>query len=354
MSSAPLLADLTTIGLGGPAGELVTVTTAGELAQALQDHAGDEVLVLGGGSNLVVADAGFPGTVIRIAIPGVAVGQAGADGGVDVTIGAGENWEAAVRQVVARGLTGFAPLSGIPGSTGATPVQNVGAYGTEVSDLLTSVTLYDRSAGVLRTATAAELGLGYRSSALRGTSRAVVTDVTFRLGRTPTTVSYRELASTLGIAPGGTAPEADIRAAVLDLRRGKGMVIEHGNPDPDTRSAGSFFTNPILDGAALQVTDAAIHDRFGPDAAYPRYPAGQGQTKLSAAWLIERAGFVRGFAGPGGRVGLSTKHTLALVNRGGTTSELLALARQVRDGVRAAFAVDLRPEPVLVGVSLDD
>jgi len=349
------LADLTTLRLGGPAPELVTVTSTPELAAAMQRY-GQRVLVLGGGSNLVVADEGIAIPVVRIAIPGVAIGSEGEDGSVAVTVGAGEDWDAVVERLVSAGLTGLAPLSGIPGSTGATPVQNVGAYGTEIADLLVGVTLYDRATGELRTVAGADLQLGYRSSALRGTERAIITDVTLRLGRKPCLIKYAELARTLGVEPGGTAPEAEIRRAVLGLRRGKGMLIESGVDDPDTRSAGSFFTNPILDKSALARTDRAIRGRLGADVGYPRYPAGTDgrMTKLSAAWLIERAGFGKGFDGPGGRVGVSTKHTLALVNRGGTTADLLALAREIRDGVRAAFSVTLHPEPVLVGVSLDD
>lgn len=353
VSTAVRLADLTTLRLGGPAPALVTVTTPAELADALRAAAGAPVLVLGGGSNLVVSDAGVSGPVVRIAIPGVSYGPERVDGCVDVTVGAGEDWSALVDEVVERGLTGLAPLAGIPGSTGATPVQNVGAYGTEVSDLLVSVTLYDRASGTRRSVPAADLQLGYRSSALRGTDRAVVTEVTFRLSRRPTVVRYAELAAALGVRPGDTAPEPRIREAVLALRRAKGMVIEAGARDPDTYSAGSFFTNPILDDAALARAEAAIAARLGADARYPRYPAGDGRTKLSAAWLIDRAGFGKGFQGPGGRVAVSGKHALALVNRGGTTADLLALARRIRDGVQDRFDVRLHPEPVLVGVTFD-
>lgn len=351
------LADLTTLRLGGPAPELVPVSSADEVIDAMRTYRG-RVLVLGGGSNLVVADEGVSTPVLRIAIPDLYIGTDRMDGTVPVTIGAGVDWDFAVERVVAEGLTGLAPLSGIPGSSGATPVQNVGAYGTEIGELLERVTLYDRTTGIVRTAAAAELGLAYRSSALRGTERAVITDITLRLRRDAGTVRYAELARTLGIEIGDSAPEVDIRDAVLSLRRGKGMVIEPGTDDPDTRSAGSFFTNPILDPSAAARTDLAIRSRFGAGATYPCYPAGRnpaGQelVKLSAAWLIERAGFGKGFDGPGGRVGISSKHTLALVNRNGTTADLLHLARQIRNGVTDAFAVTLQPEPVLVGVSLD-
>jgi UDP-N-acetylmuramate dehydrogenase len=345
------LADLTTLRLGGPATELVTVTTVAELSAAMTRFrdAGEPVLVLGGGSNLVIADAGVPGPVVRVAILGLTIRDNG-DGTADVTVGAGEDWDGLVRQVVAAGLTGLAPLSGIPGSTGATPVQNVGAYGTEIADMLTSVTLYERDTSQVHEVPAAELGLGYRSSVLRGTDRAVVVAVTLRLGTAPTPVKYAELARALLVEPGTSADESAIRQAVMRLRRSKGMVIEPGMSDPDACSAGSFFTNPILDAAQAERADRAIRVRLGDAVVYPRYPAGPALTKLSAAWLIERAGFPKGFDGPGGRVGLSTKHTLALVNRGGTTADLLELARQIRDGVQEAFAVELHPEPVFVGV----
>jgi UDP-N-acetylmuramate dehydrogenase len=350
------LADFTTLRLGGPAPDLITVTTAAELVQAVP-AGGPAVLVLGGGSNLLVADEGIDAPVVRIAIPGVSIGAVRSDGTVLVTIGAGEDWDTVVGHLVAEGLSGLAPLSGIPGSTGATPIQNVGAYGTEIADLLVAVTLYDRRTGAIRRVDASQLELAYRSSALRGTERAVIIDITVRLRRDSSPIKYAELARTLGVSVGDTAPEPAVRDAVLHLRRGKGMLIEPGVDDPDTRSAGSFFTNPILDPVAAARTDAAVRGRLGADASYPRYPAGQNARgedliKLSAAWLIERAGFGKGFDGPGGRVGVSSKHTLALINRDGSTADLLALATQIRNGVRAAFDVTLHPEPVLVGVAI--
>jgi UDP-N-acetylmuramate dehydrogenase len=357
------LADYTTLGLGGPAPVLYTATSEAEVAEALRAVEGlaapgsprPRALVLGGGSNLVVADTGVDVPVVRVAVPGVDVGRdPDRPDDVVVTIGAGEDWDTVVAALVDDGWTGPESLSGIPGSAGATPVQNVGAYGTEISDLLLDVRLYDRATGALRTVTAAELRLGYRSSALRGTDAAVVTAVRLRLSRAARPVRYAELARTLDLAVGGTAPAGDVRQAVLALRRGKGMVLDPD--DPDTRSAGSFFTNPILSDAAFGATLAAIERRLGADVTVPRYPA-EGGVKLSAAWLIERAGFGKGYPGgarPGAHVTVSGKHTLALTNRGGgSTAELLALAREIRDGVREAFAVTLRPEPVLVGVSLD-
>jgi len=359
------LSELTTLRLGGPAPDLVTVRTVDEIADVVgaADRAGAGVLVLGGGSNLVVADRGIDTPVIRIGVRGIQV-DAGddkrADGRTTVTIGAGENWDDVVAELTGKGFAEFAPLSGIPGSAGATPIQNVGAYGTEIAEVLTGVTVYDRTAGLVRDVPAVELGLSYRHSVLRGTDRAVVCAITVRLRRGEVTVRYAELARTLGVRIGATAPPAQVRAAVLDLRRQKGMVLDPD--DPDTYSVGSFFTNPIVGKDQARDVDEAIKARFGPATSYPAYPVTgpdgradpAGRVKLSAAWLIERAGFSKGFAGPGGRVSLSTKHTLALTNRGGSTADLIALARQIRDGVRDAFTISLQPEPMLIGVSLDD
>lgn len=357
MSTPVRLADLTTLQLGGPAPALSEARTADDVTRIVgrADRTGTGVLVLGGGSNLVVADAGIDVPVVRIAIKGVRVEQPAGSGPARVTIGAGENWDEVVAQLTADGFGALAPLSGIPGSSGATPVQNVGAYGTEISEMLHSVTLYDRPSGRVVATPAADLQLRYRSSTLRGTNRAVITDITLELTRGPVVVKYAELARTLGVQPGELAPAQRVREAVLDLRRAKGMVLDPA--DPDTRSVGSFFTNPILDAEQLARTDRAIRARFGPEAGYPRYPvpdepARTGRVKLSAAWLIERAGFTKGHPGPGGRVSISGKHTLALVNRGGTTADLLALAAQIRDGVDAAFGVRLEPEPMLIGVEL--
>lgn len=343
------LSSLTTLGLGGPATELITGDTDQAVIAALDDLAdrGEPVLLIAGGSNLVIADAGVDHPVLRIATSGVTADRAGGD--LVVTAAAGENWDGVVGRFTDEGWSGLEMLSGIPGSTGATPIQNVGAYGVELSDVLVDVDVYDRTTRTVRTLTAAELGLGYRSSVLRGSTDLVVLRVRMRLTRTPHAVRYAELAATLGVAPGHTAPPADVRAAVLSLRRGKGMVLDPA--DPDTRSVGSFFTNPLLPAAELAAAHAAIAGRLGPDVRYPRYPAGE-VTKLSAAWLIERAGFGKGFALPRGGAAISSKHTLALTNRGGTTADLLALARHVRDGVEDAFAVRLHAEPILVGTDL--
>ena len=248
-----------------------------------------------------------------------------------IDVAAGEPWDDVVHAFVADGWSGIASLSGIPGRTGATPIQNVGAYGTEISAVLVDVTLHDRATGELRRVPATDLHLGYRTSMLRGTDAAVVLRVRLRLTRTPPPVRYAELARMLNVHSGDGAPPAEVRAAVLELRRGKGMVLDPA--DPDTRSVGSFFTNPILDYDQAEIVDRQIRARFGTDAHYPRYPAENG-AKLSAAWLIERAGFPRGFALPGAPgAAISSKHTLALTNRGGSTADLLALARHIREGV---------------------
>jgi len=249
---------------------------------------------------------------------------------------------------VRQGLSGLECLSGIPGSAGATPIQNVGAYGQEVAETISAVRVYDRVADEVRTWSAEECGFAYRTSAFKRNERWVVLSVDFRLARSELSapVRYAELARALGVAVGERAPLADVRQAVLRLRAGKGMVLDRA--DPDTNSVGSFFTNPVLDAAAYPSLLARCGDLGEP----PAWPGTDGLVKVSAAWLIERAGFGRGYPA-GGTVGLSSKHTLALTNRGGGTTEaLLALAREIRDGVHARFGVTLHPEPVLVGCEL--
>jgi UDP-N-acetylmuramate dehydrogenase len=343
------LAGYTTLRLGGPAQRFVEAETPEAVTEVVRaaDSAGEPLLVLGGGSNLVVADDGFDGTVAWIATRGFRLD------GATLRVAAGEDWDDVVARTVDAGYGGLECLSGIPGQVGATPVQNVGAYGVEVSDLLTSVRLLDRASGEVRDVPASELGLGYRTSVLKGTDSAVVLDVEFELHTDGLSapVRYAELARTLDVEIGTRVPIADARAAVLDLRARKGMVLDPS--DHDTWSTGSFFTNPVLDDDALPGALERITERVGEDVAVPSYPGGEGRTKLSAAWLIERAGFGKGHAGPGGRVRLSDKHTLALTNRGGaSTDDLLVLAREVRDGVLAAFGVRLYPEPVLVNCEL--
>ena len=319
------LAELTTLRLGGPAAEYVEARTEAEIIDAARDAA----LVVSGGSNVVVADAGVPGRVVRIATRGVE------RDGARLTVAAGEDWDALVARCVAGGLQGFECLSGIPGSVGATPIQNVGAYGQEVAETVESVRVFDRETGRVEEMSAADCGFVYRGSVFKYHDRRIVLSVTFRLNESAVSgpLRYAELARTLDVPVGGSAPLADVREAVLTLRRRKGMVIDPG--DPDSVSAGSFFTNPVLEVA--------------PDGA-PAWPEPDGRVKTSAAWLIEQAGFHKGYGD--GRIGISTKHTLALVNRGGgTTAELLALAREIAAGVRDRFGIELHPEPVLVGVS---
>ncbi|TCO65198.1 UDP-N-acetylmuramate dehydrogenase [Actinocrispum wychmicini] len=343
------LSGYTTLRLGGPAARFIEATSAREVVDAVcaADAAGEPLLVLGGGSNVLVADKGFDGTVVHIASKGV--GMDSTSGSVQLTAEAGESWDSVVEQTVRAGLGGIECLSGIPGLVGATPVQNVGAYGVEVSEVLVSVDLLDRASGEVRTLTADQLGLAYRTSVLKGTDRAVVLRVRFQLADSGLSapIRYAELANTLGVAPGERVPVAHVRQSVLDLRRGKGMVLDPD--DHDTWSAGSFFTNPVLPEPHLTEALARIRAQVGPDVRIPQYPGG----KLSAAWLIERAGFPKGHPGPGNRVALSHSHTLALTNRGdGTTDDLLSLAREVRDGVDQVFGVELAAEPVLVGCSM--
>jgi UDP-N-acetylmuramate dehydrogenase len=338
------LADHTTLHLGGPATTFVTATTDDELVAAVSaaDDSGEPLLVLAGGSNLVVADDGFPGTVVKVATRGVAPDTDGDDatcGGVLVTVAAGEGWDDLVARAVASGWVGVEALSGIPGSVGATPIQNVGAYGQEVAQTVASVRVWDRKLRGIRTFANADCGFGYRHSRFKADpARHVVLSVTFqfRQGSLGAPVEYAELARTLGVSPGQRAPLEEVRSAVLGLRAGKGMVLDEA--DHDTWSAGSFFTNPVVSADAV------------PDGA-PAWPQGNGSVKSSAAWLIEHAGFAKGYGN--GLVSLSTKHTLALTNRGDArTTDLLALAREVRDGVERRFGIRLVNEPVLVGCEL--
>ncbi|QCB92877.1 UDP-N-acetylmuramate dehydrogenase [Cellulomonas shaoxiangyii] len=356
---APALADLTTLRVGGPARRYVETRTEQELIGVVRDadDAGEPLLVLGGGSNVLVDDAGFPGVVVRDVRGGVEVPDASACAGVTLTVPAGTVWDDVVAYAVEHELVGLEALSGIPGSTGATPVQNVGAYGQEVAQTISQVRVWDRGRARVRTLPWVTLAFGYRTSLLKRSMRAsaddpaapwgptpryVVLDVTFQLrpGSLSAAIAYPELARTLGVAVGERAPLADVRAAVLALRSRKGMVLDAG--DHDTWSAGSFFTNPVLPAADAQALPA--------DA--PRWPLDDGTVKTSAAWLIEHAGYGRGYGAPG-PAALSSKHALALTNRGDARAgDLVALARELRDGVRDRFGVVLEPEPVLVGTAL--
>jgi UDP-N-acetylmuramate dehydrogenase len=342
-SSGELLADHTTLRLGGPASRFVRAATEDALVEAVAaaDAAGQPLLVLAGGSNVVVADQGFPGTVVQVATRGVApdAEEGVACGGVLVTVAAGENWDDLVALAVEKEWVGVEALSGIPGSVGATPIQNVGAYGQEVSQTIASVRVWDRRLRGVRTFANADCGFGYRTSRFKADpGRHVVLSVTFqfREGSLGAPVAYAELARTLGVEVGARGTLVDVRRAVLGLRAGKGMVLDPD--DHDTWSAGSFFTNPVV------APDAV------PEGA-PAWPQPDGRMKVGAAWLIEHAGFGKGYGND--RIALSGKHTLALTNRGGaTTADLLALAREVRDGVDARFGIRLVSEPVLVGCDL--
>jgi UDP-N-acetylmuramate dehydrogenase len=325
------LSSLTTLGVGGIADRVVVVTDAAELVAAVRaaDEAGTPLLVLGGGSNVVAPDAGWPGDVVAVRNRGIE------RDGATLTVQAGEPWDDVVAYAVGNQLAAIEALSGIPGTTGATPIQNVGAYGQEVAQTITAVRVWDRAEKSERTLTPEDCVFGYRDSRLkREPGRFVVLDVTFALrpGKLSRPVGYAELARRLGVEVGESAPLADVRAAVMELRRGKGMVLDPD--DPDSRSAGSFFTNPIVP------ADRAVD-------GCPSWPAGDGHVKLSAAWLVQSAGFGRGTRE--GRVGTSSRHSLALTTEpGATTAELLAFADRVVTAVREQFGVTLVPEPTTV------
>ena len=371
------LAGYTTLGLGGPAARFIEAGSDDQVIASVReaDLSGEPVLVLGGGSNLVVADEGFPGTVVHMATRGV--GIAAGHAGVTMAVAAGEDWDSLVRLCVEEELSGLECLSGIPGLAGATPIQNVGAYGQEVAETIVSVRAYDRLLDTSVELAKADCGFGYRTSAFKrragvgpraatsraavnraamspsaATGRFVVLGVTFRLARDPRSapIRYGELARVLGVSEGERVPLGEARSAVLALRRGKGMVLDPG--DPDTRSAGSFFTNPVLDRrqfAEVKRRAAARSGRPGEEVSVPHFAAGDGQVKVPAGWLIEHAGFVKGYPADG-RARISSKHTLALTNPGGaSTASLVGLAREIRNGVRQAFGVELVNEPVLVG-----
>ena len=337
------LSDLTTLRLGGPAGSYVETTTEQGLVDTVAgiDEAGEWLLLVAGGSNLVVSDEGFPGTVVHIRTTGMDVDQ-DTCGGATVTVAAGMGWDRFVAHAISQDWVGIEVLSGIPGSVGATPIQNVGAYGQEVSQTIASVRCWDRVARAVRTIAAADCGFGYRTSRFKqNPQRHVVLSVTFqfRLGDLGAPVRYAELARTLGVSQGDRAPMSAVRETVLGLRRGKGMVLDAA--DHDTWGAGSFFTNPFLTPEQIAMLPAGA----------PRWEQPDGTTKTSAAWLIEHAGFSKGYGND--RVSLSTKHTLALTNRGrASTQDLLSLAEEIQRGVHDKFGVWLANEPVLVGCEL--
>lgn len=327
------LAPLTTIGIGGPARFFIRATTVDEVREALAwaQEREQRVFLLGGGSNLLISDDGFDGLAVRLDLRGVTVESE--DEYAMVKVAAGEPWDAFVERAVESGWAGIECLSGIPGSTGATPIQNVGAYGQEVSETIARVEVLDRTTGLVTWFTNWDCRFGYRSSLFKNIERDryIVLSVTFRLKRGgAATVKYPELQRSLDERAIELHDLRGVRGAVIAIRKRKGMVLDPH--DPDTRSDGSFFMNPIVP---------------SPIPGAPHFPAENG-VKLSAAWLIEHAGFQKGFTH--GNVGLSTKHTLAIVNRGGgTAAEVLELVRMIQDRVREQFGVELHPEPNLIG-----
>lgn len=371
------LAEHTTLRIGGPAERMIAPDTERDLVLQSLDvwRSGDDWMVLGGGSNLLIGDEGVEGTVIRTATRGVRRIDGDRDDRVRVRVQAGEPWDAFVALTIHNGWAGVEALSGIPGSTGASPIQNIGAYGQDVAETLVAVDFLDYDSGDRLRLPAAELGLGYRTSAIKRGRRGVVIAVEFDL--VPTTdraatggpIQYAQLASALGVEVGDRVPLAEVRRTVLQLRSDKGMVLDPA--DPDSVSAGSFFTNPIVTesfGRTLpadaprwavepETPPLVVPLELGPEAvaaaaAIAASRRGPAHVKLSAAWLIERAGIRRGFALPGSRAGISTKHTLAIVNRGGATAaEVVQLAEYVQTRVMSEFGVALHPEPVYVGIA---
>ena len=376
-ATAPALAELTTLRVGGPVGDYVETTSEAGLIDAVRQADADSVplLVIGGGSNILAADAGFEGVVVRDARAEVDLVTDDPCGGVQVTATAGTTWDDLVRRAVASHWGGFAALSGIPGTVGAAPVQNIGAYGAEVAELLASVRAWDRAAGRTVHIPLSELRLTYRDSALKRsltdpdvgagrtwgpTGRWVVLSVTFHVHRASLSapIAYSQLAGALDVEMGARVDAREVREAVLALRRSKGMVLDAA--DHDTWSAGSFFTNPVLtDAEAAALPEGAprypVTDHTRVVAGTRKAPVVDGLIKTSAAWLIDHAGFSKGFAvhgsdGASAPASLSTRHVLALTNRGGATAaDVVALRDAIVEGVRERYGVVLVPEPVAVG-----
>ncbi|WP_374928907.1 UDP-N-acetylmuramate dehydrogenase [Kytococcus sedentarius] len=354
------LAPLTTLQVGGPARTLVRAGSTDDLVAVVRaaDEAGDDLLLVSGGSNLVISDAGFAGTVLQVATRGIEVLQDEPGGSVVVRAAAGEPWDAFVAHAVEQGWSGIEALSGIPGCVGSTPIQNVGAYGQDVSQTITEVQVLDRETGEVRELSTQECAFSYRDSLFKrtqkgSTGRYVVLSVTFTLERSDLSqpVGYAALAQGLDVSMGERVPLAAAREAVLAQRRQRGMVWDAD--DHDTWSCGSFFTNPIIPAAQMDEVRAHVIERMGPNAPEPpEFEAGEGMVKTSAAWLIDKAGYGKGYAMPG-PAALSTKHPLAITNRGGArASDVAALAREIREGVEDAFGVRLVNEPVFVGHQL--
>ncbi|WP_298120013.1 UDP-N-acetylmuramate dehydrogenase [uncultured Aurantimicrobium sp.] len=370
MTSVPL-STLTTMQVGGPARELITVTTREQLIEAAVDtwDSNEPWLILGGGSNTIVADEGFDGTVIHVVTTGIERQQdiSKTPNHSTVRVAAGENWDALVQWSISEGLAGIEALSGIPGSTGAAPIQNIGAYGQELSSVLTAVEFLDRYTQEISWIPASELALGYRESVFKQGKEGVVLTVELSLASYGDSLSapiaFPQLATALGVELGTQVALAKVRETVLKLRASKGMVLDPA--DPDTASAGSFFMNPIVtenfarhlpaDAPRFPVKQAE-HDRVLPlGAEVPPLASASGPNlvKLSAAWLIENAGVKKGYSVPGSKAGISTKHTLAITNRGGATAaEVVGLATYVQAMVQSHFGIILYPEPNLIGVEV--
>ena len=335
------LRNYTSLRVGGPAEKFIEVRSESEIIAALEAAGDSPVLIIGGGTNLLIADKGFDGTVIRIANSSLQ-SEVDACSGATLTIGAGENWDDLVATTLERGWAGLETLSGIPGNVGAAPIQNIGAYGHEVSEFITRVRTYDRQAKAVKTFTNRECEFGYRDSIFKKSKdRYVILDVQFQLrrGEITTPILYAELAKKLGVEVGEKAPINATRKAVLELRAGKGMLLDDN--DCDSWSAGSFFTNPVISAeVAAQLPEGA-----------PKWPMADGRVKTSAAWLIERSGIAKGDSLGGARV--STKHVLALTNSGSATAqEISELAKAVQAKVQEKFGITLEPEVNLVGVTL--
>jgi UDP-N-acetylmuramate dehydrogenase len=333
--------DLTSLRVGGPAKKFVEVATESEIIAAIESAGDSPILIMGDGTNMLVSDQGFEGVVIRISNHALAA-EVDACSGATLTIGAGENWDEFVATTIERGFAGLETLSGIPGSVGAAPIQNIGAYGHEVSEFITRVRTYDREKKVVKTFTNQECEFEYRNSHFKShPGKYVVLDVQFNLrqGEFTTPITYQELADKLGITVGEKAGISDTRKAVLELRASKGMLL---NPkDQDSWSAGSFFTNPII--------SKEIADTLPADA--PRWPTQDGRVKTSAAWLIEKSGIHKGDTHGGARV--STKHVLALTNSGNATaSEIAELAKTAKQAVQQKFGITLEAEVNLIGITL--
>ena len=335
------LSDYTSLRIGGPAKNFIEVSSEKEIIEAIESAGDTPILIMGGGTNILVSDEGFAGTVIRISNNKIEE-EVDACSGATLTIGAGENWDVFVKTTVARGFAGLETLSGIPGTVGAAPIQNIGAYGHEVSEFITRVRTYDRQTKSLRTFTNQECEFSYRNSHFKAhPGRYVVLEVAFqlRIGEMTTAITYSDLAAALGIAVGDKAPIHTCREKVLKLRASKGMLLSES--DHDSWSAGSFFTNPIV--------SAEIAAKLPTDA--PRWPQLDGRIKTSAAWLIEHSGITKGQSIGGARI--STKHVLALTNSGGAkASEIAALAKLAQEKVYETFSISLEPEVNLVGLNL--